>query len=111
MKVKSESEVTQSCPTLSDHMDCSLPGFFSIDGVFQARALEWVPSPSPICTPHLLTHSSVSGHLACSHVLALVNSAAMNIGVHGSFQATIFPLDMCPGVRLPGHMVALFVIF
>ena len=39
-KVKSESEVTQSCPTLSDPMDCSLPGF-SIRGIFQARVLEW----------------------------------------------------------------------
>ena len=40
MKGKSESEVTQSCPTLSDPMDCSLPGF-SIHGIFQARVLEW----------------------------------------------------------------------
>ena len=40
MKVKSESEVTQSCPTLSDPMDCSLPGS-SIHGIFQARVLEW----------------------------------------------------------------------
>ena len=41
MKVKSESEVAQSWPTLSDPMDCSLPGFF-IHGIFQARVLEWV---------------------------------------------------------------------
>ena len=40
MKMKSESEVAQSCPTLSDSMDCSLPGSF-IHGVFQARVLEW----------------------------------------------------------------------
>ena len=40
MKVKSESEVTQSCLTLSDLMDCSLPGS-SIQGIFQARVLEW----------------------------------------------------------------------
>ena len=40
MKVKSESEVAQSCPTLSDLMDCSLPGS-SIHGIFQARVLEW----------------------------------------------------------------------
>ena len=40
MKVKSESEVTQSCPTLSDPMDCSPPGS-SIHGIFQARVLEW----------------------------------------------------------------------
>ena len=41
MKVKSESEVAQSCPTLSDLMDCSLPGS-SIHGIFQAVVLEWV---------------------------------------------------------------------
>ena len=41
MKVKSESEVAQLCPTLSDPMDCGLSGF-SIPGIFQARVLEWV---------------------------------------------------------------------
>jgi len=40
MKVKSESEVVQSCPTLCDPKDCSLPGS-SIHGIFQARVLEW----------------------------------------------------------------------
>ena len=40
MKAKSESEVAQSCPTLSDLMDCSLPGS-SLHGIFQARVLEW----------------------------------------------------------------------
>ena len=40
MKVKSESEVAQSCPTLSDPMDYSLPGS-SVHEVFQARVLEW----------------------------------------------------------------------
>ena len=40
MKVKSESEVAQSCPTPSDPMDCSLPGS-SVHGIFQARVLEW----------------------------------------------------------------------
>ena len=40
VKVKSESEVAQSCPTLSDPVDHSLPGS-SIHGIFQARALEW----------------------------------------------------------------------
>ena len=41
MKVKSEREVTQSCPTLRDPMDRSLPGS-SVHGIFQARVLEWV---------------------------------------------------------------------
>ena len=40
IKVKSESEVAQSCPTLSDPMDCSPPGS-SIHGTLQARVLEW----------------------------------------------------------------------
>ena len=40
MKVKSESEVAQSCPTLSNPMGCSLPGS-SVHGIFQARVLEW----------------------------------------------------------------------
>ena len=40
MKVKSESEVTQSCPTLHDLMDCSLPGS-SVHGISQATVLEW----------------------------------------------------------------------
>ena len=45
MKVKSESEVAQSCPTLSDPMDCSLPGS-SIHGIFQAKYWSGVPLPS-----------------------------------------------------------------
>jgi len=40
MKVKSQSEVTQSCLTPSDPVDCSLPGS-SVHGIFQARVLEW----------------------------------------------------------------------
>ena len=50
MKVKSESEVAQSCPTLSDPMDCSLPGP-SAHGIFQARVLEWgaIAFSEPVC--------------------------------------------------------------
>ena len=52
MKVKSESEVAQLCPTRSDPMDCSLPGS-SVHGIFQARVLEWsaiaFSTPSPGC--------------------------------------------------------------
>ena len=40
MRVKNESKVAQSCPTLSDPMDCSPPGP-SVHGIFQARVLEW----------------------------------------------------------------------
>ena len=50
MKVKSEREVAQSCPTLSDPMDCSLPGS-SIHGIFQAKYWSGVPLPSLAVNP------------------------------------------------------------
>ena len=56
MKVKSEREVAQSCLTLRDPMDCSLPGS-SVHGIFQARVLEWgaiafsIPDTLPIPNP------------------------------------------------------------
>ena len=52
MKVKSESEVAQSCPTLSNPMDCSLPGS-SLHGIFQARVLEWGAIAFSIATTYL----------------------------------------------------------
>ena len=58
MKVKRESEVAQSCPTLSDPMDCSLPGS-SVHGILQARVLEWGAiafSEAAISTLLLPTH-------------------------------------------------------
>ena len=45
-KGKSESEVAQSCPTLCDPVNCSLPGS-SVLGIFQARILEWIPLEYP----------------------------------------------------------------
>ena len=41
LRGEGEGEVTQSCPTLCDPMDCSLPAF-SVHGILQARILEWV---------------------------------------------------------------------
>ena len=49
MRVKSESEVAQSCPTVRDPMDYSLPGS-SIHGIFQARVLEWGAIAFSNCT-------------------------------------------------------------
>ena len=57
MKVKSESEVAQSCPTPSDPVGCSLPGS-SVHGIFQARVLEWGATAFsflPLCTSKLIT--------------------------------------------------------
>ena len=51
MKVKSESEVAQSCLTLSDPMDCSLPGS-SAHGIFQTRVLEWVATAFSVIDTH-----------------------------------------------------------
>ena len=69
MKVKSESEVTQLCLTLSDPMDCSLPGS-SVHGSFQARTLEWGAivfsnAPAVYMSPYFLTDyvNDEKGHL------------------------------------------------
>ena len=57
MKVKSETEVSQSCPTLSDPMDCSLSGS-SIHWIFQTRVLEWVAIAfSNACKVHIFKTS------------------------------------------------------
>ena len=57
MKVKSENEVAQSCPTLSDPMDYSLLGS-SVHGIFQARVLEWVA----IAFSELHTYIDIKGN-------------------------------------------------
>ena len=59
MKVKSESEVAQSRPTLSDPIDCSLPGS-SVHAIFQARVLEWgAIAFSDIQAPHIFKYTFV----------------------------------------------------
>ena len=85
MKVKSESEVTQSCPTLRDPRDCSLPGP-SVHGIFQARVLDGLPLPSPgkpihkykkiylyiqLISKGLQAHNSVSGSVS-THVVSFI---------------------------------------
>ena len=71
VKVKSESEVIQSCPTLCDTMDCSPPGS-SVHGIFQARVLEWgAPSLKQelLCSPVYMDH----------HVITLVRERGWKV--------------------------------
>ena len=63
-----------------------------------------------IYTTSFFIFSSVDGHLDCFHVLAIINSSAVNIVVHISFQLW-FSLDICLGVGWLDCMVALFLIF
>ena len=87
MKVKSEREVAQSCPTHHDPMDCSPPGS-SIHGIFQARVLEWGAIAFSI---HLL--------IDCFHALAIVNNAAMTLVCMYFFITVFFPY-------MPSHGIA-----
>ena len=66
VKVKSESEVTQSCPTLSDPLDCSPPGS-SVHGIFQARAVEWDAISFSGTTAIKLSKSSLTGTQVLRH--------------------------------------------
>ena len=73
MKVKSESEVGQSCLTLCDPMDCSLPGS-SVHGIFQARVLEW----GAVAFSNN-SHNIINFLLVEIKVLSLLCSIVMNI--------------------------------
>ena len=55
-------------------------------------------------------HLSVGGHLSCFNILAIVNTAAVIIGVHASFQISDF-FFICPGIEFLDHMIILFLIF
>ena len=79
MKVKSESEVTQSCPTLSDPMDCSLPGS-SIHGIFQARVLEWGAIAFSISSMLLLLLSCFSRVRLCATPQMAAHQALPSLG-------------------------------
>ena len=82
IKVKSESKVAQLCPTLSDPMDCSLPGSF-VHGIFQARVLEWVAIAFSIrfCKTARFGHRSQPGfrlYLLCQCVRLVLEKDLTN---------------------------------
>ena len=73
MKVKTESEVAQSCPTLGDPMDCSLPGS-SVHRICQAKVLEWVAIA-----------------FSAAHGSSSLNSMEQLIAIMGIFPLELFP--------------------
>ena len=81
MKVKSESQVSKSCLTLCDLMDCSLPGS-SIHGIFQARVLEW----DAIAFSHIDTQFS-SVTQSCPTLSSLMDCSLPGSSIHGILQA------------------------
>ena len=96
MKVQSESEVAQSCPTLSDPMDCSLPGS-SIHGIFQARVLEWGA---------IAMNNSNSKHLCniyCRPDTVLSSSHVLTPFIHTTTLGAEFCYDLCLQAGRPNH--------
>jgi len=89
MKVKSESEVAQSCPTLSDPTDCSPTGS-SVHGIFQARVLEW----------GAIAFSIYVSQLAKKHPPRMAAEGAEKEGYRS--QITIPPLGFPPQLNAPG---------
>ena len=93
MKVKRESEVAQSCPTLSDPMDGSLPGS-SIHGIFQARVLEWGAIRNYNTVNQLFVSVCVKVTQSCP---TLCNP--MDYTIHGILQARILEWGAFPFSR------------
>ena len=84
MKVKSESEVIQSCPTLSDPMDCSLPGS-SVHGIFQARVLEWVA----IAFSDVCVYLNVNLRFHISSKIFIVSPATYQVSINTFFGVSL----------------------
>ena len=103
MKVKSESEVAQSCPTLSDPMDCSLPGS-SVHGIFQARVLEWgaIAFSNNTCNTCLKLLCLFPHSEHCLHMPQLLFSLELPpkpfliFHLYASFHAPLFPFLQIP---------------
>ena len=129
------AKLLQLCPTLCNPMDCSPPSS-SVCEILQARILEWVAIPFSrgssqprdwtwvsfiagrfftiwatfkwLYVNHIFfIHSSVDGHLGCFQILAILSGAAVSIGVHVSFQITVFVFSgYMPRSRVAGLCAA-----
>ena len=104
MKVKTESEVTQSRSTLSDPMDCSLPGS-SAHGIFQARVLEWsailllsVQLSCSVVSNSLRPHESQHARPPCPSPAPRVhsNSRPSSRWCHPAISSSVVPFSSCP---------------
>ena len=101
MKVKSQSEVAQSCPTLRDPMDCSPPGS-SVHGIFQARVLEWGAIAFSIGALNELKNVRVGCHII---YLPKQSNLILEEGSNNNLMTRDFPsLGMC-GQPLNPHSV------
>ena len=111
MKVKSESEVAQSCPTPSNPMDCSLPGS-SIHGIFQTRVLEWVASKRYLFSNQLRGSSSQSCTPGLGCLKGILNSMLRREDLQACDPAFLFcvclPVAFPP--FLPGSMWTVLVV-
>ena len=102
MKVKSQSEVAQSCPTLSDPMDCSPPGS-SIHGIFQARVLEWGAIAFSACPRVILFYTKELYSFILNHCFSNNNNISLLSVSHSS--KLIEPKEEVTGTfnLQPGH--------
>ena len=91
MKVKSESEVAQLCPTLRDPMVCSLPGF-SIHGIFQARVLEWGASCIKLAWVIYFTYGNIHVSMLFSQIIPPSSSPTESKSL---FLISVSPLPPC----------------
>ena len=88
MKVKSESEVAQSCPTLSDPMDFRLPGS-SIHGIFQARVLEWAAIAFSSGKSAAAAAAAAKSLQSCPNLSDPMDCSLPGSSIHGIFQAGV----------------------
>ena len=84
MKVKSESEVVQSCPTLHHPMDCSLPGS-AVHGIVQARVLEW--GAIPFCVILLAAAAAAKSLQSCPTLCDSIDGSPPGSPIPGILQA------------------------